>query len=424
MIKFLLKGLLRDRSRSLFPVLTVSLGVMLTVMFFCWINGIKGNMMQTSAKLASGHVKVTTRAYAEEADQVPNDLALTDVAALVGTLRRDHPGLVWTPRILFGGLLDVPDERGETKTQGPVAGIAADLVGTLSPEPGILGLETALVRGRLPQVKDEILVSDELAQRLVLEPGGTVTLISSTMYGSLATANFTLAGTVRFGTGAMDRGTMIADLAAVQEVLDMADAAGEVLGFFPDELYREAEAESISAAFNATAGSGPDPFAPVMGTLRNQAGLGEILDMYSVVMRIIVGLFVAMMSVVLWNAGLMGNIRRYGEVGVRLAMGESKGHVYRSMVGESLLIGLAGTVAGAAVGLAIAYWLQVHGIDTSKLFENASFLMTTRMRAQVTWPAFIIGFGPGLLATFLGSAMAGLGIYKRQTSRLMKELEA
>ncbi len=49
MIKFLLKGLFRDRSRSLFPVLTVSLGVLLTVFFYCYILGIAGNMLQTSA---------------------------------------------------------------------------------------------------------------------------------------------------------------------------------------------------------------------------------------------------------------------------------------------------------------------------------------------------------------------------------------
>ncbi|MDH4196561.1 MAG: FtsX-like permease family protein [Candidatus Aminicenantes bacterium] len=424
MIKFLLKGLLRDRSRSLFPVLTVSLGVLLTVFFYCYILGIAGNMLQTSAKLSSGHVRVTTRAYAEEADQLPNDLALAGINALLDGLRRDHPSLIWTPRIRFGGLLDVPDERGETKAQGPVAGIGADLLTPGSPEPGILGLEVALVRGRLAEEKTEILMSDDFARRLGLELGGTVTLISSTMYGSLATANFTLAGTLRFGAAAMDRGTMIADLSAVQDVLDMSDAAGEVLGFYRDEIYREEEADALAASFNSARSAAADPFAPVMDTLRNQSGLGEMLDLFKIMMGVFVGLFVAAMAVVLWNAGLMGNIRRYGEIGVRLAMGESKGHVYRSMIGESLLIGLAGTVVGAAVGLALAYWLQVHGLDVSGLFENASILMTTRIRARVTPAAFFIGFAPGLLATFLGSAMAGLGIYKRQTSRLMKELEA
>jgi len=424
MITFLLKGLLRDRSRSLFPVLTVSLGVLLTVAFYCYMLGIAGNIVQTSAKLSGGHVRVTTRAYAEEADQAPNDLALTGVGALADELRGDHPSLIWTSRIKFGGLLDVPDANGETKTQGPVAGIAADLLTPGSPEPGILGLQVALARGRLPQAKTEILVSDDFASRLGLDLGGTVTLISSTMYGSLATANFTLAGTVRFGLAAMDRGTMIADLAAIQDVLDMSDAAGEVLGFYPDEIYREKEADALAASFNAARPATTDPFAPVMDTLRNQSGLGEMLDYFKAVMGVFVGLFVAAMAVVLWNAGLMGNIRRYGEIGVRLAMGESKGHVYRSMIGESLLIGLGGTVIGAALGLTFSYWLQVHGFDVSSLFENASILMTTRIRARVTPAAFFIGFGPGLLATFLGSAMAGLGIYKRQTSRLIKELEA
>ena len=34
------------------------------------------------------------------------------------------------------------------------------------------------------------------------------------------------------------------------------------------------------------------------------------------------------------------------------------------------------------------------------------------------------GFVPGLAATFLGKAVSGIGIYKRQTSRLAKEFEA
>jgi putative ABC transport system permease protein len=38
--------------------------------------------------------------------------------------------------------------------------------------------------------------------------------------------------------------------------------------------------------------------------------------------------------------------------------------------------------------------------------------------------SFFIGFIPGLLATILGTSISGIGIYKRQTSQLFKELEA
>jgi putative ABC transport system permease protein len=107
-ILFLLKGLLRDRSRSLFPLLTVLLGTMLTVVLYSWINGFEAELVRASAAFSTGHLKVTTKAYAKESDQMPNDLALLDVDALLGALRRDYPQIVWTPRIRFGGLLFPP----------------------------------------------------------------------------------------------------------------------------------------------------------------------------------------------------------------------------------------------------------------------------------------------------------------------------
>ena len=46
MIRFLFKGLLRDRNRSLLPILVVTAGVMLTVFLHCYITGILGDMIE------------------------------------------------------------------------------------------------------------------------------------------------------------------------------------------------------------------------------------------------------------------------------------------------------------------------------------------------------------------------------------------
>ena len=40
MIRFLIKGLMRDRSRSLLPLIVVAIGVMLAVFMRGYINGI------------------------------------------------------------------------------------------------------------------------------------------------------------------------------------------------------------------------------------------------------------------------------------------------------------------------------------------------------------------------------------------------
>ena len=424
MIKFLFKGVIRDKSRSLFPIITVMAGVLLCVVGYSWINGAEANMIETSAKFNTGHVKIMSRAYAEEADQIPNDLAYIGVESLTRKLQTNFPDFLWTPRIRFGGLLDIPDEKGETRAQGPVAGLAVDLFSIRGLETETLNLEEALIRGKLPENPGEILISEDFAVSLGVQPGDIATLISSTMYGSMAVTNFTIAGTIRFGVAAMDRGAMIADIEDIRASLDMDDAAGEILGFFKDFVYRDEIAAEETARFNAQYSEENEEFSPVMDTLRNQTGMAELLDMMGVFASAMIFIFIIAMSIVLWNAGLMGSLRRYGEIGVRLAMGETKTHLYRTMILESLIIGFIGTVIGTSLGLTIAYYLQTHGVDFGSLMKNASLVLSNVMRAKVTWFSHVIGFIPGFLATFLGAAISGLGIFRRETSQLIKELEA
>jgi putative ABC transport system permease protein len=424
MIRFLLKGLLRDRSRSALPFLTVILGSMLTVVGFSWLNGAISTIVESGANFSAGHVKVMSRAYAAEAELAPNDLALEGLGALLAELRRDHPSLVWTPRIKFGGLIDIPDENGETGSQGPAAGLAVDLRSPGSPERRLLNLDKAVVRGRLPEVPGEILLSDGLAERLGVGPGDTATLIGATMYGAMAVRNFTVAGTLRFGIAAMDRGAVVADIADIQAALDMADAAGEVLGFERDSLYRKKEATALAAAFNAAHAGDEGDFAPVMLTLHEQGGFAQTLDFATSIYSLMLVLFILVMSIVLWNAGLMGSLRRYGEFGIRLALGEDHGRLYRTLIAEGAIVGLLGSSVGTALGLAVAYYLQTKGLNISGMLKNASMIITDVLRARVTTASYVIGFVPGLAATFLGKAVSGFGVYKRKTSELAKEFEA
>jgi putative ABC transport system permease protein len=110
-------------------------------------------------------------------------------------------------------------------------------------------------------------------------------------------------------------------------------------------------------------------------------------------------------------------------MGIRLAIGEDKGHVYRSLVLESAMIGTFGSFAGTVLGLLIAYYLQTVGIDISSMMKNASMMLSDVLRAKITPTGYYIGFVPGLAATILGTALSGLGIYRRQTSQLAKEFE-
>lgn len=424
MIRFLLKGILRDRSRSLFPLLVVVGGVMLTVVLYSWMMGFEKDIVRANASFRSGHLIVMSGPYADNSDQMPNDLAYIGATNLLSELGAEFDDVTWSPRIRFAGLIDVPDSSGETVSQGPIFGLGADLLSAGTIEPEVLNLGRAMVAGELPSDSGEMLITEEMARRLHIDLGQTVTIITTSMYGSLTTFNLTVSGTIRFGVAAMDRGLIFADINDIRNGLDMTDAAGEIVGFFNDGRYWPTEADRIAGAFNSNPETQPSRFAPVMMTLMQHSGLDATLKMYRYVSSALVSIFVAAMSIVLWNAGLLGSIRRYGEFGIRLAIGETQGHLYRFLIGESALIGLMGTVVGTILGLLFSWYLQEVGIDISSVMKNASIVMSDVLRAQVTQTSYFIGFIPGLAATLLGSMISGLGIYRRQTSQLTKEFEA
>jgi len=424
MIKFLIKGVFRDKQRSLIPILIVTIGVFLTVLMHCWITGIIGDFVEFNANYVNGHVKIMSKAYADKEDQIPNDLALIGANAIIAGLENEYPGMEWVQRIRFGGLVDVPDKFGETKSQGPAMGLAIDLLGENSSEVQRMNIAKSIARGNLPKNPNELLISEEFANKLEVNPGDTVTLMGSSMYGSMVFHNFKVAGTVRFGIAVMDRGSIIIDINDAQRAFDMQDTAGEILGYFPNNLYHDESAELMKSKFNQKYSKENDPFAPVMKKLRDDYNLSSMMDYVSQMVGFFMFIFVGAMSIVLWNTGLIGGLRRYGEVGVRLAIGEYKGHIYRSMIWESVFNGIIGSVIGTALGLTLGYIIQEVGIDFAEFLKSSTMMMPTKYRTAVTPTAFYIGFIPGLFSTVLGTMLSGIGIYRRQTAQLFKELEA
>ena len=424
MIKFLIKGLIRDKSRSRLPIIVVTIGVTLTVLMHAYITGFMGDTIEMNTKFSYGHVKVMTRAYAENMEMLPNDLALMEVGELKNELQRLFPDMVWASRIQFGGLIDVPDETGETRSQGPAMGLGLDLISGQTREIERLNLKRSLVKGDIPTEAGKVLISESFSRKLNINPGDEITFIGSSMNGSMVMQNFTVSGTISFGVEIMDRGTIIMDIEDARLALDMYDAAGEIIGFFPDGFYDDDLAIVTSGKFNSEYSNETDEFSPVMMSLSQQGTMGTYVQLSNTWAIYISMTFVFAMGLVLWNAGLLGGLRRYGEVGIRLAMGEEKGHVYRTMIYESIFIGITGSVIGTLFGLFFAWLIQTYGIDISGMMQGASMMMPTTIRARITPMDYYIGFIPGVISTVIGTMLAGIGIYKRQTARLFKELEA
>ncbi|MBK7653083.1 MAG: ABC transporter permease [Flammeovirgaceae bacterium] len=422
MIKFLFKGILRDKSRSVLPITIVIIGVALTIVLSGFMRGIMGDMTDQSARFQTGHVKIVTKAYEEAMDQMPIDLAILGVDSLLESLQKNYPTLQWVKRTNFGGLIDVPDANGETKGQGPASGIALELFNPKSNEIERMNMLSSIVQGGIPSKPGEAIIGQEFADKLKVKIGDEITYVGSTMNGSMSFKTFIVSGTIRFGSAALDKGAIIIDISDAQEMLDLEDGSTEILGFLNDGVYVDEKAAALKAEFNSKADPN-DQFAPVMLTLKDQNNLGSYLDFVDVFAGLFVGIFVFAMSLVLWNTGLLGGLRRYQEFGIRLALGESKGRIYKNIILEAVLIGAIGSILGTTLGVVITIYLQQTGIDISAYLQNSTMMMPSVMRSKFTAQLLYIGFIPGLVAMVIGNMLSGIGIYKRETATLFKELE-
>lgn len=423
MIKFIFKAILRDKNRSVLPVSVVAIGVMLTIALSGYLSGVLGDMIDQTARFQTGHVKVMSKAYADNIDQMPNDLALLGIEKIHEELENDFPDYTWVNRINFGGIIDAPGENETSKGQGPAMGMAIELFSKNSGEVNRMNLEKSLLNGKIPEKSGDVLIGYEFAEKLDVKVGDELTFMGSTMNGSMAFAVFKISGTVRFGVASMDKGMVIIDFTDAQQILDMADGAGEILGFYKDEVFMQEQALEMRKAFNAKYADNPDEFAPVMKTLGEQNSMGTYLNLIDSVSFLFVFIFVLVMSIVLWNTGLIGGLRRYQEFGIRLALGEEKGHIYKTMVYEAVLIGTIGSVVGTTLGVVITLLMQKYGIDISGMMKDATMMMPSVMKSKFTPQLLYIGFIPGLLAMVIGNMLSGIGIYKRETASLFKELE-
>ena len=429
MIDFLFKGLIRDKSRSFFPVIIITLIVSIIIFFSGFLNGVYNSLFLNTAILNSGHVKVVTHAYNLEHQLLPNDLALLDIDSKLNQLENTYEDYIWTPRITFAGLLDVPDENGETLSQSPVIGLGVDFFSEESKQVDIWDLKDKIIEGNFLNQNNQVLLSKKLSKRLEVFPGDVVTFIGATMYGGFTTYNLKVTGIFDLNLGPVDKDMMIVDFQGAQEILDMEqeNAASEILGYDKKLFFSDENTVRIRKDFNSNYSNSNDEYRPVMLALRDSNQMSTIVDFSDVIMSIILGLFLVVVTLVLWNMGIMSGLRRYGEIGMRLAIGETKGHVFKSMVIESVIIGFFGSIMGTTLGILLTSYLQRVGIDYSKAIDSLSssnFAMPNVFYPQVTPDLFYIGFIPGILATVFGTMLAGRAIYKREMAQLFKELEA
>ena len=432
MIAFLFRGILRDKSRFLFPFSIVAIGVTLVITLVGFMEGVFMGMIDMTANLDAGHLRLVNKPFYDEEHLRPLDRSLAAQSETLNWLKKNSPEKTrWSPRIRWGALLDVPDKNGNTVSQTPIVGMALDLKDKKSLELKRLRLEESLIDGKIPEQDKEMLMGDQLAKTLNIELNQAVTLLGQSFDGGLVMDNYRVVGLVKFGVSAMDKKMVLIDLADAQDSFYMEDMITDWLGFLPAqyslsdyEAIKKNMKQPLSKLIEMPPKSWAEDDQAILLTIRDQQNIGAIADKFNIIKGFVVGIFTFLMMLVLWNAGILNGIHRYGEMGLRLAFGESHWRVIFNTGIEGLFVGVLGTLAGCIFGGVLAWFLQEVGINMGDSFAQSGLMINDVVRARLTTGAFIQGVIPGIFASVAGNLIASIAIFKRTESNLFRELEA
>ncbi len=432
MIAFLFRGILRDKSRFLFPFSIVAIGVTLVITLVGFMEGVFMGMIDMTANLDAGHLRLVNKPFYDEEHLRPLDRSLAAQSETLNWLKKNSPEKTrWSPRIRWGALLDVPDKNGNTVSQTPIVGMALELKDKKSLELKRLRLEESLIDGKIPEQDKEMLMGDQLAKTLNIELNQAVTLLGQSFDGGLVMDNYRVVGLVKFGVSAMDKKMVLIDLADAQDSFYMEDMITDWLGFLPAqyslgdyEAIKKNMKQPLSKLIEMPPKSWAEDDQAILLTIRDQQNIGAIADKFNIIKGFVVGIFTFLMMLVLWNAGILNGIHRYGEMGLRLAFGESHWRVIFNTGIEGLFVGVLGTLAGCIFGGVFAWFLQEVGINMGDSFAQSGLMINDVVRARLTTGAFIQGVIPGVFASVAGNLIASIAIFKRTESNLFRELEA
>ena len=392
------RNLWRNRRRTLITASALAIGFFGAVLMVAVDDGIRVELVDNGTGVLTGQLQLHARDWKPERSLYATigGEAGTDVEALLRRLRAVPGVAAAAPRVWAGGLVSAG-----TRTEGALL-MGADP--TL--ERGVSRILGSIVSGRAPDAgAKELLIGSELARKLQVGLGADVVLVAPAADGSMGNDLYRVSGIFRSGMAELDGGYAILPIATLQSLLALGPGrVHEVAVALPDPWAAPATADRIVAALRGDGGSGDVEVEPWTVFSPEIASYAQLIEASNGLIVGIVFLF-AVFGVA--NTSLMSTYERRREFAVVRALGVGPSGVARTVVFESLALGLLGLAVGAAITTPILVWWHHHPLNLSGLIGNlelAGALIRPVLRVEYSTDGPILG-AVGLLVTAVLAAL-------------------
>ena len=350
LLKLAYRNFFRNTRRSIISGTSIAIAIALIIFAQSYIKGITINISDNIIKLLSGHIRITTKEYERRERLLPLSEAIDLSPEFYQALKNDDIKLI-APRIKFGVLL------GQEELSIPALGYAIDP----AIESKISGLDKRIINGSyLDSLSNSAIIGKELAKRLNLKVGDTLTIITRTAYDSPTGINLLVKGIFAIGIGGIDRSLFYIPLKVGQQLLDLNGRATEIALILNNPNQSIEVARKIKSKLDYSIV--PFQYNPILRYINSTT---IVLSLIYAVILIVAGSTIA-------NTMIMVVFERTKEIGMMKAMGFSNLSVVGLLLLEAGFIGAIGSFVGTLIGAVLSYWLKYQGIDISMFSSSTS----------------------------------------------------
>jgi ABC-type lipoprotein release transport system permease subunit len=386
------RNLQRSPRRTLLTMSAVIAGVGVFILGEGFVSGLTENILVAAIQGTVGHVLARPADYPTQPGQHPVDELLQINPEARSLLDKDS--LAWTTRTYFA----------------PTVAAGADSLRAVAigfdpaRDTAVFPRDQWKVLGTMPGAGDDaVAVSSRVARLLELELGSHVILQVRTHRGAMNALEVAVAAITTTSNPALDSLGIFVPAPLTQKLL-----ATDLPSHISVRLSSRDAAEGFGKQLAAALG----PQASVATWREETAELVQIQNVRRRALDLVMAVLMALAAFGIVNTVLMAAYERVREIGTLRALGMTERGVLELFVAEGLLIGLVGSLLGAAWGTALTYHWSVHPIDFSKTMEqaggaySASALVYTRVSSEIVLLTVALGVLVSALASIYPARVA------------------
>ena len=314
---------------------------------------------------------------------------------MLAAVTADHRVYAAAPRVYGYGLLSAAHRSAGVELMGIVPG----------EESKITVLNSQIVKGeyltaRLPK---GVVLGDSLASTIGIELGSEIVLLTQAADGTMGNDVYTVVGIFHTGLDAVDRGLVLMSVAALQDLLHLAPARIHEVGI---KLKDITKATAVAATLQTQLGktfpvrtrAWPELAPELAGYVQFNRGVTFVLFF----------IFFLMAVIGVMNTMLMAVFERTRELGMLMALGMRPIQIVGLILAEAAGLAVASLIVGAALGVPVLWYLQVHGLDlggaTGEVVSLAGVVVGHLWYGRQDFPAYVEA-ALGLAVTAMVSAL-------------------